>query len=170
MVGSLFRQRSIPRSSRTRSPEAPDRGRQFPQHQERKALVTAGIPGYPRSGRKRHDRPVTPEVAGSSPVAPVKVPANRRILLSAQTPDRGQLHTLSTESTRNGQKTAETPFGSHDFKPILAEGRSAAKAACDYTNWPEVKVPPTSADSAYASSADLPLRARVTKNTLRTPP
>jgi hypothetical protein len=31
-------------------------------------LVTAGIPGYPRSGRKRHDRPVTPEVAGSSPV------------------------------------------------------------------------------------------------------
>jgi hypothetical protein len=29
-------------------------------------------PPIPRSGRKRHDRPVTPEVAGSSPVAPVK--------------------------------------------------------------------------------------------------
>jgi hypothetical protein len=31
-----------------------------------------GIPAYPRVGRKRQDRPVTPEVAGSSPVAPVK--------------------------------------------------------------------------------------------------
>jgi hypothetical protein len=30
------------------------------------------IPAYPRSARKRHHRPVTPEVAGSSPVAPVK--------------------------------------------------------------------------------------------------
>src|SRR6266496_4424132 len=32
----------------------------------------AGIPADPRSARKRQDRPVTPEVAGSSPVAPVK--------------------------------------------------------------------------------------------------
>jgi len=30
------------------------------------------IPAYPRSARKRQDRPVTPEVAGSSPVAPVQ--------------------------------------------------------------------------------------------------
>jgi hypothetical protein len=30
------------------------------------------IPAYPRSARKRHDRPVAPEVAGSSPVAPVE--------------------------------------------------------------------------------------------------
>src|SRR6266550_2149495 len=102
----------------------------------------AVIPGHSRLHRLSAYRPVTPEVAGSSPVAPVKVPANWAILLSAQTPTRGQLHTLSTESTPNGQKAAETPFGSHDFKPILAEGRSAAKAACDYTKWPEVKVPP----------------------------
>ena len=67
------RQRGIPRSSRRRSPEAPARARQFPQHQGRKALATTGIPAYPRSARKRQDRPVTPEVAGSSPVAPVKV-------------------------------------------------------------------------------------------------
>jgi hypothetical protein len=32
-------------------------------------LAHGGIPAYPRSSRKRHDRP---EVAGSSPVAPVK--------------------------------------------------------------------------------------------------
>ena len=37
-----------------------------------KALLSPGIPAYPRSARKRHDRPVTPEVAGSSPVAPAK--------------------------------------------------------------------------------------------------
>jgi hypothetical protein len=30
-------------------------------------------------------RPVTPEVAGSSPVAPAKVPANRRLLLPTET-------------------------------------------------------------------------------------
>jgi hypothetical protein len=38
-----------------------------------KALLLHGIPAYPRSARKCHDRPVTPEVAGSSPAAPVKV-------------------------------------------------------------------------------------------------
>jgi hypothetical protein len=32
-------------------------------------------------------RPVTPEVAGSSPVAPVKAPVNRHVTLSAETPD-----------------------------------------------------------------------------------
>ena len=37
-----------------------------------KTLLLPVIPAYCRSGRKRHDRPVTPEVAGSSPVAPVK--------------------------------------------------------------------------------------------------
>jgi hypothetical protein len=36
------------------------------------APLTEGIAADPRSARKRHDRPVTPEVAGSSPVAPVK--------------------------------------------------------------------------------------------------
>jgi hypothetical protein len=34
-------------------------------------MLPPQIPAYPRSTRKRHDRPVTPEVAGSSPVAPV---------------------------------------------------------------------------------------------------
>ena len=32
----------------------------------------AVIPADPRSAQKCHDRPVTPEVAGSSPVAPVE--------------------------------------------------------------------------------------------------
>jgi hypothetical protein len=69
---SQVRQRPIPRRSGRRSPEAPARTRRSPQDDRRKDLLTRGIPAYPRSGRKRHDRPVTPEVAGSSPVAPVE--------------------------------------------------------------------------------------------------
>jgi hypothetical protein len=64
-------QRCIPRTSRTRSPEAPASARQFPQRQGRRVLFLPGIPAYRRPARKYLDRPVTPEVAGSSPVAPV---------------------------------------------------------------------------------------------------
>jgi hypothetical protein len=56
--------------------EAPGSSRRcppIPATQWPKGLLTAEIPAYPRSTRKRHDRPVTPEVAGSSPVAPAKV-------------------------------------------------------------------------------------------------
>src|SRR5262249_59478101 len=53
------------RSSR---PRLPSHTRESPQRQGRKGLRFTGIPAYPRSARKRHDRPVTPEVAGSSPV------------------------------------------------------------------------------------------------------
>jgi hypothetical protein len=70
-IRSLRRQRHIPRSSRRRSPEPPAHRRESPQRSSQKALLTAEIPAYPRSACKRHDRPVTPEVAGSSPVAPV---------------------------------------------------------------------------------------------------
>ena len=69
---SLVRQRPIPRSSRRRSPEPPARSRQSPQRQGHKVLLTPGIPAYPRPPRKRHNRPVTPEVAGSSLVAPIE--------------------------------------------------------------------------------------------------
>ena len=37
----------------------------------RKALLSPVIPDHSRLARERQDRPVTPEVAGSSPVAPV---------------------------------------------------------------------------------------------------
>ena len=49
----------------------PAGARQSPQDEVRDALLMPGIPAYPRLGRKLRDRPVTPEVAGSSPVAPV---------------------------------------------------------------------------------------------------
>ena len=44
----------------------------IPATRRSEALLLPEIPAYPRSARKRHDRPVTPEVAGSSPVALVK--------------------------------------------------------------------------------------------------
>jgi hypothetical protein len=74
---------SIPRTSRRRLPEIPARTRESPQRPGRKALLSRGIPAYPRAAHKRHDRPVTPEVAGSSPVAPVESPANSHVVLSA---------------------------------------------------------------------------------------
>jgi hypothetical protein len=44
----------------------------MPATPDRKVPLSAVIPAYSRSGRNHHDRPVTPEVAGSSPVAPVE--------------------------------------------------------------------------------------------------
>ena len=67
-----MRQRSIPRKSRRRPPEAPAAARQSPQNHGGNALLMPGIPAHPRSDRKHQDRPVSPEVAGSSPVAPVE--------------------------------------------------------------------------------------------------
>jgi hypothetical protein len=64
--------RCIPHPSRTRQPQTPARSRRSPQRQGREALLTGEIPAYPRSARKRPARPVTPKVACSSPVAPVK--------------------------------------------------------------------------------------------------
>src|SRR5207253_298155 len=48
----------------------PGRHPRVPARPSSKDLLAAGLPAYSRSARKRQDRPVTPEVAGSSPVAP----------------------------------------------------------------------------------------------------
>jgi hypothetical protein len=81
-AGFQLRQRSIPHRSRGSPPEPPVHARESPHRKGRKTLLMAGIPAYPRPARKRQDRPVTPEVAGSSPVAPVKRPGNLHILLT----------------------------------------------------------------------------------------
>jgi hypothetical protein len=62
----------IPRPSRRRSPEAPARARRSPQGHGEAALLSPVIPAYSGPARTYQDRPVTPEVAGSSPVAPVE--------------------------------------------------------------------------------------------------
>ncbi len=71
---------------------AAGRSRSQPGRSARKCLLKPVIPGRSRLCRSSPYRPVTPEVAGSSPVAPVKVLANRRIVLSEKTSDPGRLH------------------------------------------------------------------------------
>jgi hypothetical protein len=63
-----FPSREDPAGGRRKLPQAPGNPRKAPAQ---KALLFPQIPANSRSSRKRHDRPVTPEVAGSSPVAPV---------------------------------------------------------------------------------------------------
>jgi hypothetical protein len=60
-----------PARSRGRPPVAPACTRESPQGLGRKTLLLSEISAYSLSARKHQDRPVTPEVAGSSPVAPV---------------------------------------------------------------------------------------------------
>jgi hypothetical protein len=96
--------RTHPAGGGRKRPEAPPDARPSPQAPERKELLWRRIPAYHRSTRKCHDRPVTPEVAGSSPVAPVKVPANRHIVLPCLTPGRRRLHTRFSKRRRNSGK------------------------------------------------------------------
>jgi hypothetical protein len=126
------------------------RSRSQPVRTGTKYLLQRVIQGGSRPWRLRLYRPVTPEVAGSSPVAPVKVPANRHVVLSSQTPDRCRLHRLSPEASRNGQKQHQNVSGVVDFKPVQAGFRLATKAACNYTKRP--------ARQSVASNAGEPSR------------
>ena len=74
----------IPRISRRRSSEAPADPRRSPQITATEALLTPVIPAYPRPARNYQDRPVTPEVAGSSPVAPVSQSACKRTVSASE--------------------------------------------------------------------------------------
>jgi hypothetical protein len=94
------------------------------------------------------NRPVTPEVAGSSPVAPAKVPANRQVVLSQQTPDLRRLHRPFRGKTRNGQKTARNPVARCRVQAGLAALRLSAGAACNYTKRPEVTAAPRAVDGS----------------------
>ena len=62
----------IPRTSRRTLPEAPAQAGQSPQDHVREDLLAPVIPAYSGRTRSRQDRPVTPEVAGSSLVAPIE--------------------------------------------------------------------------------------------------
>ena len=80
------RQRSIPCSSRRRSPEAPAGARRTPQGDGRKALLAPGIPADPRPDRPDRDRSVTPEGRGFESRRSRRTrPANQVLLLSVLT-------------------------------------------------------------------------------------
>ena len=62
------------------SPEVPARPQESPRDDRRKPSFPSQIAAYPRSSRNRQDRPVTPEVAGSTFGRSRKAPANRKAL------------------------------------------------------------------------------------------
>src|SRR5205085_963479 len=79
------RRRSLPcsKTKRSRSASARSQRRDAGAHAQFRPLLRRRCPGCgrpsscapdPHSARKRHDRPVTPEVAGSSAVAPLLSP------------------------------------------------------------------------------------------------
>jgi hypothetical protein len=77
-------------------------------------------------------RPVTPEVAGSSPVAPVKSLQIGRSVLSDVTAEWSRPHRLSLDATRS-ESIRGRPT---DFKPILGRVPADYEAGADHTKRP----------------------------------
>jgi hypothetical protein len=136
-----LRQRAIPRSSRTRLPATPADSRESPHEAAWNLLLAQGILADPRPARQHQDRPVTPEVvAGSSPGASVKIPANRHLVLSLGRQIRPDYTDFSPPSLKRA-KPPETGQPGIDSKPIQIPFRVTASTARNYTKWPEVKAP-----------------------------
>ena len=110
----------------------------IPAHQRLKAPLSPRIPAYPRSVRNRQDRPVTPEVAGSSPVAPVQKVLQTEIALLAWTTSPHARHTGACskrpQDVRNDpgarSRTSQAKSGASDADRADTSG--------DHTSRPEV--------------------------------
>jgi hypothetical protein len=76
-IETTLASRTHPARGRRKLPPAPGNPRNA-----QNALLSPVIPAYSRLVWRHQDRPVTPEVAGSSPVAPVKRPAKCHVVLS----------------------------------------------------------------------------------------
>src|SRR5919198_5609343 len=104
----------------------------YPPNRSRSSSSTRTSAHRPRrcSRTKRPETPTTSptswryttsadltDVAGSSPVAPVKVPANRHVALSVRMSVQGRLHRLFRRASPKRSKTARNPSGDDNFKP-----------------------------------------------------
>jgi hypothetical protein len=121
----LNRRLFIPRSSRRRSPEAPDRTREAPVTRGRKTLLTARIPAHSGSGRKRHDRPVTRRSRVRVPSLPsLKVPATWGSMLSGQArpvaPWPNVARCPNSKVPANRDFEGELVARSHEQKQVIA--------------------------------------------------
>jgi hypothetical protein len=111
--------------SRGRSPEAPGRTGN-PRNVTAEAPAIAGIPAYPWSARNCHDRPVTPEVAGSSPVAPVSKSGCKPVLLVACFGAAGDRATHTPHSTPGGSRRQPATAGTSCSRSrLVGAGRCA---------------------------------------------
>jgi hypothetical protein len=144
------------------------RSRSEPVRSARKCLLQPVIQG--RSGPYRFSpyRSVTPEVAGSSPVAPAKVPANRHVVLSGQTPDSGRPHRLFSTKARNTRKRRETRLRATVFKPFLPASTPFATPGRRHTKWPEVKERGSAAVRAHVAGSSNTCRGRSGRTTFPT--
>jgi hypothetical protein len=121
----LVVRRSIPRSSRRTPPEASAHTRRSPQRTRRIGLLIREIASYLGSARRCHARPVTPEVAGSSPVAPAKY-LQIHMFLGGETASLPSIPRSSREkiirrSTLDGRDRRESPQDGCPFE--VAGGR-----------------------------------------------
>ena len=74
-----------------------------------------------------------------------KKPAKCHIALSGRTRKSGRLHKRAFGWGRNGRKPTETLPGVAKTSRFLVASRPTAKAACDYTKWPEGQGSPSDA-------------------------
>jgi hypothetical protein len=134
MVSFLFRQRSIPRSSRRRSPEAPDRARQFRNTRSGKPWSRGESPAIPAQAgsattglSRRRSRVRVPSLPS------LEVPANRpvRLLLKRTERLRHGPHMAQTavrrvrRSTRRGGSSSESSGGQRRQEATVPELRLA---------------------------------------------
>jgi hypothetical protein len=103
------------------------------------ALIPQEAPGssrtHPRipAARNHQDRPVTPEVAGSSPVAPVKIPCKSAYCVVGLDARSAPTTQTLLDATTKQPKTGRFPWRGDDFKPIQGGFGLTANAASDYT-------------------------------------
>ena len=108
-----FRQRSHPAHVPQEVAECPGSHPASPQDDGRTAPLSLRIPAQSRPGRRHQDRPVTPEVAGSSPVAPVaaRSPASLRLTMTTQSGFLGRRgpRPRMSDAAANGGSQDPTP-------------------------------------------------------------
>jgi hypothetical protein len=102
-----------------------------------KDLLLPGIPAYPRSARKRHDRSVTPEVARSSLVAPVKV-LQISMLCCRIRHQIGADYTDFFPRRAKHAKTGRNPPTLSPFQADLCGAQSDDEVGLRLHKWPEV--------------------------------
>ena len=106
------------------APRDPRPHPRIPATPRSEALLSPRIPAYPGPGRKHHDRPVTPEVAGLSPVAPVqKSCKSTYCVASLDTAATRGPHRRVLEAVPGRRKAIRSPFAYGLFKPDRGEQR-----------------------------------------------
>ena len=123
IVGSSRRSPAMPANHRDRSPALAGNPRLSPLSSE------APRPACHAGGRVR---------VPSLPSKYLQINIVRCQLRRGNRADYTNVRSRRVETAKEGR---ETRFEGHHFKPFAAASRPSSKAACDYTEWPEVTDP-----------------------------